>query len=325
MAPKVYTLRALTDIWTGDAQGKPDRMITTGLLGSIRWWFEIVVRGLGGSACDPTKKGNRCPVSDKKPTEPGHHCVVCEFFGCTGWARKFRFEVLDQSGKTKAAQIKKDDVLQFRFTALRRVCKQEWALLHLTLRLIAEYGAIGGKTVYKPSDEASRQDAPHHRDYGLVVIQQHPEDTPSFSREELEAYVARPRWHRPGHDDFAWASLANFWCVKGRYLARQDSNTSTFNRVIGRPEPKSQAAQGDSWVAGRRARGQPNPQQPESKKVFSFKEPARTFGFVERKTEIDSLFGTLDQLLSNEWDNFSDSEIMTPERILNELFKRSNS
>lgn len=36
MQDKIYTLRALTDIWTGDAEGRPDRLITTGLLGSIR-------------------------------------------------------------------------------------------------------------------------------------------------------------------------------------------------------------------------------------------------------------------------------------------------
>ena len=34
-----YKLEALTDLWTGDVNGKPDRLITTCLLGSIRWWF----------------------------------------------------------------------------------------------------------------------------------------------------------------------------------------------------------------------------------------------------------------------------------------------
>jgi len=99
---RIYRLRALTDLWTGDLNGKPDRLITTGLLGSIRWWFELLVRGLGGSACDPSpedRKMNppecRCPNKKvEKANDPGHHCVVCELFGCTEWARKFRFEVL---------------------------------------------------------------------------------------------------------------------------------------------------------------------------------------------------------------------------------------
>lgn len=390
---KEYELRALTDIWTGDARGKPDRTTTTGLLGSIRWWFEVLVRGLGGSACDPTKDGNRCPGSRKKPTEPGHHCVVCELFGCTGWARKFRFEVLDQSGKTKVEQIKKDDVVQLRFTPLRPVCDQEWALLDLTLRLIADYGAIGGKTVYKPSDEPgladldmsdfketngnvcvrrSRKGLPlqqndivleverksisslqdlrgacngrfhgepvpvnlkrgsdtreieawfgkrHHIDYGLVTFPGEPKIPRSLSRDDLEAYVREPRWRRPDHDDFAWASLKNFWCVKGRYLARQDANTSMFNRVIGRPEPKNQSAQGDSWLAGHRARGQPQPQDPASKKVFSFKEPdsaRRTFGFVMPET-VD--FEDIKNRLSKAWGD-PNTEFLQGEQILAQL------
>lgn len=95
MMTNVYTLKALTDIWTGDANRRGNRVINTGLLGSIRWWFEVVARGLGGSACDPTVEKVRCL------DESGHHCVVCELFGCTGWARKFRFEVLDENCQPK--------------------------------------------------------------------------------------------------------------------------------------------------------------------------------------------------------------------------------
>jgi CRISPR-associated protein Cmr1 len=169
-ASRTYTVKALTDLWTGDAEGKPGRTITTGLLGSIRWWFEVLVRGLGGSACDPTRDGNRCPAPGKKPTDLGHHCVVCELFGCTGWARKFRFEVLDGNGQAKVEQITKGQTFRLRFTPLRPIRDEEWALLDLTLRLIAEYAAIGGKTVLKPSDEPNRTNKPHHRDYGLIEI-----------------------------------------------------------------------------------------------------------------------------------------------------------
>ena len=42
---RTYQLKALTDVWTGDVNGKPDRFITSGLLGFIRWWFEVLVRG----------------------------------------------------------------------------------------------------------------------------------------------------------------------------------------------------------------------------------------------------------------------------------------
>lgn len=267
MGAKCWRLRALSPLWTGDANGKNDRLITTGLLGSIRWWFEVLVRGLGGGACDPTR--TRC--------QDRSHCVVCELFGCTGWARKFRFDVLDDQAKAQRKQIQKDDAFQLSFTPLRPVGPQEWALLDATIRLIADYGAIGGKTVLKPSDESNRQGAAHHRDYGLVEVEHGP-DVDTVGLAGLRIYVCNERWRTVEHGGFAWASLTNFWCTFGPHLGRQSTNDSTFNVAIDRPEPKNQASRGDSWLAGRRA-GEDG--GPESKKVFSFKGPARTFGFVD--------------------------------------------
>ncbi len=45
---------------------------------------------------------------------------------------------------------------------MRPIRDEEWCLLDATLRLIAEYGAIGGKTVFKPSDEPNGQAQLHH-------------------------------------------------------------------------------------------------------------------------------------------------------------------
>lgn len=324
---RTYTLTALTDIWTGSVRLEerngqlrerivPDRLITTGLLGSIRWWYEVLVRGLSGHACDSTREGNRCPDSRRRPTDPGHHCVVCELFGCTGWARKFRFEVLDEKGQPRQDQIKKGQAFKFRFTELRPIGPAEWALLDLTLRLIAEYGAIGGKTIYKPSDEAGRENAAHHRDYGLIEINNVPEDLPACGRDELERYVRQDRWRKVNHGDFAWASLANFWCVNGRYLARQNGNHSSFNHVIGRPEPKAQAGRNDSWLAGQRA-GQGR--DPESKKVFSFKDPVsarRTFGFVQAQDNLDEM---KQRLREKAWKDLKDLEFVAGTEVLKRL------
>ncbi len=173
-----WKLRAETDLWTGDVDGKSDRLITTGLLGSIRWWCEVVVRGLGGSACDPTDDERRCPALDASPDEPGHHCVVCELFGCTDWARKFRFDVLDPDGSQRKEQIRKGTAFVLHFTPLRPVRRQEWMLIGLTLRLIADYAAIGGRTVLKPP----------RPDYGIVKIDQSPDISP-LPRNEIEIPV----------------------------------------------------------------------------------------------------------------------------------------
>ncbi|BAW00528.1 Cmr1 family CRISPR-associated RAMP protein [Thermus thermophilus] len=329
MEPKEWKLKALTDIWTGDRERKGDRLTPTGLMGSLRWWFEVLVRGLGGKACDPTAENVRCPGDNKKPHEGGHHCVVCELFGCTGWARKFRLMVLDDKGQVIQNQIRAGQTFVLRFIPLRPIAPEEWCLLDATLRLIADYGAIGGKTVFKPSDEPGRENVLHHKDFGLVTIEQRPEGV-GCSRAIAE-YVRDARWRKNFSDSaFSWASLQNFWCVKGRYLARQDTDTSSFNFVIGRPEPKNQSSQGDSWLAGRR----PNRQlgiEPESKKVFSFKEPPRTFGFVQDEEEFSQIVEKLRILRDGDgngrqpdpaWASFDpDREFLKGRQIIKQLFQ----
>ncbi len=322
-APRTWCLTALTDIWTGDAERKGERLIPTGLLGSIRWWFEVVVRGLGGSACDPSQ--HQCPDPQKKRHEAGYHCVVCELFGCTGWARKFRFDVLDETDQIKTKQIKRGDTFKLRFTPLRRIHPEEWALLDLTLRLIAEYGAVGGKTVYKPSDEDGRAHEPHHKDFGLAEL-----TTAAYcgkiDRRQLEAYVQAERWRKPDQKDVQWASLQHFWCVRGRYLCRKARDSSTFNSVVGRNEDKSikerrggrvirwsdflQRPNDDvsKWLAGTRQ---------QSKKVFSFKNPPRTFGFVKPGV-ID--FAAMGDRLQSVWPNFQKSDFICGAAVLARLF-----
>ncbi|WP_026441352.1 type III-B CRISPR module RAMP protein Cmr1 [Pseudacidobacterium ailaaui] len=325
--PRVWVLKANTAIWTGDADREGEHTIPTGLLGSLRWWFEVVVRGLNGCACDPTDSVGRCPDKINK------RCAVCELFGCTGWARKFRFDVLDESGKIKRGQIKKDETFRFRFTPLRPMREEEWALLDLTLRLIADYGAIGGKTVLKPSDEKDREKELHHQDYGLIAIAQRPINRP-MTKEALQRYVVSD-WRSLDHGDFGWASVENFWCVGSRFVTRNSATSSTFNSVLGRDQRKtcidcgnihnapakcpetrkhprrhsdrSPSAQPERWLAGGRA---------ESKKVFSFKDPARTFGFVK-----PGLL-TLDDMrkrLKYVWQDLKNEEFLTGPTILDRL------
>lgn len=316
LSSREWVLKARTPIWTGDAGRNGKRTVTTGLLGSLRWWFEVLVRGLGGSACDPAESDGRCPDKNDK------HCVVCELFGCTGRARKFRFDVLDEAGKVKRDQIKKDETFRFRFTPLRPIRDEEWALLDLTLRLIADYGAIGGKTVLKPSDEKDREKELHHQDYGLIAVERSPDIQP-MSKQVLQGYLASG-WRSVGHGDFSWASLESFWCAR-RKLARQSKTQSAFNRLLGRNEDKSvkekkrkrvirwsdSLANGNDevfrWLAGSRQ---------QSKKIFSFKDPPRTFGFVK-----PGLL-TLDQMrerLNGAWQDLNNEEFLTGSNILDRL------
>jgi len=100
-------LRTLTPIWTGGAAGVMDRVHETGLIGSLRWWYEAIVRGVGGWACDPTDETTRCEFDNSKyaamkrsgvagttavAAELRNVCPVCFIFGCGGWRRSFQLD-----------------------------------------------------------------------------------------------------------------------------------------------------------------------------------------------------------------------------------------
>ncbi len=110
--PLTITLKTLTPLWTGGVDGTCDRLHETGLIGSLRWWYEALVRGLGGYACDPTSDAPnaRCQFDSKayeaakregkteeEAIQAGLHtvCAVCYLFGCTGWARLFQLQAIE--------------------------------------------------------------------------------------------------------------------------------------------------------------------------------------------------------------------------------------
>lgn len=114
MEQTTLEVKALTPIWTGDADGACTEIKETGIIGSMRWWYEAIVRGLGGYACDPTlsdghsKKLSSCVFDTngyEKALEGGKSvedalavglkkvCPACRLFGCTGWRRRFRVEI----------------------------------------------------------------------------------------------------------------------------------------------------------------------------------------------------------------------------------------
>lgn len=341
-------LRTLTPLWTGGVDQTCDRLHETGLIGSLRWWYEALVRGLGGYACDPTEhsctfdeeKYRKSEASDERQRlRDAGVCGACQLFGCTGWARKFRLQILT-TPQIKNKAIAAGQSLEITIIPLRNIEAEEWCLLNATFRLISEYGAVGGKTIFKPSDEPTRQNEFHHFDFGLVRIQPSVRSQcPAKTLDEIRAYVTSTRWRSGAHkyqdksgkeQDYSWASLQNFWCVKGRYLARRGIRDSQYNRVLGRKEDKSKKAKRGNrvirwsdfladpkddnisrWLAG---------SQQESKKVFSFSHPEgrRTFGFVNSSL-ID--FAEIKKRLKQVWPGFqADKEFLTGEQILQNLF-----
>lgn len=75
----------LTPVWTGDADGRPRRILETGILGSLRWWMEALARGVGASIPDPVATH---PIYDS--AHPNRLDAVSQVFGATGWRRRFR-------------------------------------------------------------------------------------------------------------------------------------------------------------------------------------------------------------------------------------------
>jgi CRISPR-associated protein Cmr1 len=72
----------------------------------MRWWYEAIVRGLGGDACDPSqhecifdaeKYRKSKAIDERQRLRDAGLCDVCQVFGATGWRRRFRLEVVDKS------------------------------------------------------------------------------------------------------------------------------------------------------------------------------------------------------------------------------------
>ena len=158
MEPFIVKIKPLTPIWTGDANKKCKHLRETGILGSLRWWYEAVVRGLGGTACDPTN--SKC--------EGKKHCDACELFGCTGWAREFRLEVnhsdvdsvpMIEIGTREMRKIRGRDkylkrtssgcmtngTIDLAFVPLRCITDYDRSLLNKTFEVIEKYGALGAR------------------------------------------------------------------------------------------------------------------------------------------------------------------------------------
>ncbi len=151
----------LTPLWTGDANKKGRRVLETGILGSLRWWYEALLRGLGVRACDPSRRS--CEYDEKKGLEI--ICSACRLFGCTGYSRSFRLMIEgdgDAGERDIQVKIKTSENREHRGWRIPSRLAGELALsfipmrpnnfgefeitsLYYLLRLIESYGALGAK------------------------------------------------------------------------------------------------------------------------------------------------------------------------------------
>jgi len=158
-------LKTLTPLWTGDANRECNDLKESGIIGSLRWWYEALLRGLGFNVCDPTDEDSRCKLDQKKFHEDINSgksvlealnkqniCPACQLFGCSGWARKFRLEINHEVGSLMTLKINNKSVglmpkedIPFKFIELKDLTEEEYFLLNKTLEIIDIYGALGAR------------------------------------------------------------------------------------------------------------------------------------------------------------------------------------
>jgi|GEM_PF-1173963 len=168
------SLNTLTPLWTGDADGNSEKIKLTGIIGSLRWWFEALVRGMGYYACDITseKSDKKCKVEIKKPEDVltiyEKICPVCFIFGTTGWKSRFLLNIEndnlqkpyngkvivklnDGRGWHYEAGLMGEATLAFQYDKFYLKENLKFSdvfpsTLKILLYLIQEYGMLGAKT-----------------------------------------------------------------------------------------------------------------------------------------------------------------------------------
>lgn len=243
-----FKLKTLTPIWTGGVKRNDNTIIhLTGFKGGIRWWYETLIRGLDHYACDPTSNDKSCKIETKAldlSSSPllqvkKFICPACYLFGCTGWSGKFILRLTVQSTDKQINSLSSCGIpFKLHFIERKTFEKAEEYLLTMTLKLIVNYGAIGGKTVLKPSEKDFKNSENYgggrHRDYGIFDVFRDKNGnnisgiSPStiYSGEvknEVDVYLNA--FDKPMlKNERDWPNLKNFWFVKDDCIRRDEHN-----------------------------------------------------------------------------------------------------
>ena len=153
------TLNTESPIWTGgDNTGVVDRLHETGVIGSLRWWFEILVRGVGGIVSNPTggspaklRFDEYEHLSDEMKNDPealksSGLCDVSLIFGATNWKRRFRLEIqtLDSVSNFEKKGCSGSLILNFTPLTDNKMIFNP-AVIEGLIQFIADWGALGAK------------------------------------------------------------------------------------------------------------------------------------------------------------------------------------
>ena len=239
-----FRLKALTPVWTGGVEGKNDKLHVTGIKGSIRWWYEVLIRGLECYACDPASKNEneKCSFDTKSfqktkklSDELKKICPACNMFGCTGWSGKFNLRIKDENDNIRREQLEANNSFVLEFVERKQFEPAERLLLQMTLKLIVDYGAIGGRTTFKPSEKSQKNNKLHHKDFGLIVRDDNSSlPTKKISQIDIHEYFEpfkETSKENNKENNVEWPNMKYFWFVKGDYIKRNEHN-QIVNRCI---------------------------------------------------------------------------------------------
>jgi CRISPR-associated protein Cmr1 len=155
-------IKTLTPIWTGDIDSESNSIQSTGIMGSLRWWTEAILRGIGKYVCDPTtdSQDGRCPKKIKKNNqEITQYCLACLIFGATGIRRIFRMYIncaqrtfngktinIKPGGRNKGWYLGSGIIGDISLELISLDRDFEENLILVPLVIAAKMGAIGAKT-----------------------------------------------------------------------------------------------------------------------------------------------------------------------------------
>ncbi|MEN6552680.1 MAG: type III-B CRISPR module RAMP protein Cmr1 [Methanobacterium sp.] len=284
--------KTLTPIWTGDADQKCTTIKETSIIGSMRWWYEALVRGMGGYACDPSNGGCEFNTKDyEKALEKGQNvdealeiglknvCPACTLFGCTGWKRRFKIVANDLEGTFN--QRMNDDgysgIFEIKFYEIFKISDSEKWLLYQTLQIIENYGALGGRTTRKP------QGSPVGKDYGLIKV-----NLVNTGWASKSDYSKTQKWIKTITENCGkinnknWFDFRYYWLIKGEYLDRLK-----INEIFGLDNKGNISVSGDEFLEFLRGNRASSMTPSSSKKIFSFKIGNKVFGYVRNEQELD--------------------------------------
>jgi CRISPR-associated protein Cmr1 len=222
--PITFKIKTLTPLWTGGADGKMDRIHETGIIGSIRWWYEVIARGLGYYVCDPTSD-NRCKLSGKEKDSKERFsklCPACYLFGTTGWKRLFNLPVtaegrqpvkgnepfsqattskINKNWLCKVFEKNLDDMNYFGSLELRVLSRcdrnQIEEQLKAVLSIMSNFGSLGAKPQFG---------------YGIFELADHRDETRESLR-KINGFL-NDNYFVKRDDGMESYSLKNYWKIE---------------------------------------------------------------------------------------------------------------